>query len=278
RVGLVVVDTGARLLGPLGGGGFAGLHTWLRAIGVLRVVRVGRIASGVGLVLVVLVVLVVPLVIAVVLVGAVVRIHLLPVSLARLGVLAVPLVIAVVLVGAVVRIHLLPVSVARGLLRLVVELGGGVLSPVSLVVSVVSIGARPAVATVTVVVHVLRLRCRPGPGPRLAVGVRLGLRDRRALGARLGVRGRWLPGRRRERPRTPAAPGELALRPLAAARETRQRQRDGGRADHTEDQQRGPRGDQRAGADRAQRPEPPPGHHGRDRHDQRHDHGAQPGG
>src|SRR5699024_4620268 len=129
RVGLVGVDTGARLLGPLGGGGFAGLHTWLRAIGVLRVVRVGRIASGVGLVLVVLVVLVVPLV------------------------------IAVVLVGAVVRSHLLPVSVARGLLRLVVELGGGVLSPVSLVVSVVSIGARPAVATVTVVVHVLRLRC-----------------------------------------------------------------------------------------------------------------------
>src|SRR5699024_4968433 len=248
RVGLVVVDTGARLLGPLGGGEFAGLHTWLRAIGVLRVVRVGRIASGVGLVLVVLVVLIVPLV------------------------------IAVVLVGAVVRIHLLPVSVARGLLRLVVELGGGVLSPVSLVVSVVSIGARPAVATVTVVVHVLRLRCRPGPGPRLAVGVRLGFRDRRALGARLGVRGRWLLGRRRERPRTPAAPGELALRPLAAARETRQRQRDGGRADHTEDQQRGPRGDQRAGADRAQRPEPPPGHHGRDRHDQRHDHGAQPGG
>src|SRR5699024_9150017 len=202
RVGLVVVDTGARLLGPLGGGEFAGLHTWLRAIGVLRVVRVGRIASGVGLVLVVLVVLIVPL--------------------------------------------LLPVSVAWGLLRLVVELGGGVLSPVSLVVSVVSIGARPAVATVTVVVHVLRLRCRPGPGPRLAVGVRLGFRDRRALGARLGVRGRWLPGRRRERPRTPAAPGELALRPLAAARETRQRQRDGGRADHTEDQQRGPRGDQRA--------------------------------
>src|SRR5699024_7413840 len=151
----VVVDTGARLLGPLGGGGFAGLHTWLRAIGVLRGVRVGRIASGVGLVLVVLVV---------------------------------PLVIAVVLVGAVVRIHLLPVSVARGLLRLVVEPGGGVLSPVSLVVSVVSIGARPAVATVTVVVHVLRLRCRPGPGPRLAVGVRLGFRDRRALGARLGVR------------------------------------------------------------------------------------------
>src|SRR5699024_10895187 len=167
-----------------------------------RVVRVGRIASGVGLVLVVLVVLIVPLV------------------------------IAVVLVGAVVRIHLLPVSVARGLLRLVVELGGGVLSPVSLVVSVVSIAARPAVATVpaadTPVVHVLRHRCRPRPGPRLAVGVRLGFRDRRALGARLGVRGRWPPGRRRERPRTPAAPGELALRPLAAARETRQRQRDGG--------------------------------------------------